>query len=60
VGKRVASLIEGSTCASTHQWFSPCSQWAVCPSACTAAAAAAANSGGLSNSKIILDRACPN
>jgi len=52
VGKRVASLIEGSTCASTQQWFSPCSQWAVCPSACTAAAAAAAaNSGGLSNSQ---------
>jgi len=49
-------LIEGSTCASTQQWFSPCSQWAVCPSACTAAAAAAAaaaaNNGDLSNSQI--------
>jgi len=51
VGKKVASLIEGSTCASTQQWFSPCSQWAVCPSAYTAAVAAA-NSGGLSNSQI--------
>ena len=51
VGKKVASLIEGSTWASTQQRFFPCSQWAVCPSACTAAAAAA-NSGGLSNSQI--------
>jgi len=44
-------LLEGSTCASTQQWFSPCSQWAVYPSACTTAAAAA-NIGVFSNSQI--------
>ena len=41
------------TCKHTQLPYSPCSQWAVCPSACTAAAAAAAaKSGGLSDSQI--------
>jgi hypothetical protein len=43
------------TCKHTQLSFSPCSQWTVCPAACTAAAAAAAgaaaeaNIGSLSN-----------
>jgi len=47
------------TCKHSQLCFSPCSQRAVCTSACTAAAAAAVNSGGLSNSLIICWQSLP-